>query len=263
MCFFNLFSTIVDGLKVSGEQASGLCPFHEDSRSSFSCNLVTGVWICFAGCGSGNIYQFADRLGIDQSIINGRNDISVNPKRKREAEIVPELSNQRKREALKFHNYFIENWHKIKKPMPWSIDVIKQTYTGYDQKLGRFTFIYLNQLGRAINIRWHKLFSVRGHGSCTFYPLHLLEDFNSLKPLLLCEGEKDTITAMSLGFQAATATNGANSIPKDLNPIRNFKNIYVLYDNDETGKIGAKNIALAIKSNFPKINVKITNWRTL
>jgi len=38
------------------------CPFHEDRRESCSINLEKGVWICFAGCGQGNLKYFIWKL---------------------------------------------------------------------------------------------------------------------------------------------------------------------------------------------------------
>jgi hypothetical protein len=36
----------------------GLCPFHDDQRSSFSVNAEQNYWSCFAGCGGGSIIDF-------------------------------------------------------------------------------------------------------------------------------------------------------------------------------------------------------------
>jgi hypothetical protein len=36
----------------------GLCPFHDDQRSSFSVNVEQNYWSCFAGCGGGSIIDF-------------------------------------------------------------------------------------------------------------------------------------------------------------------------------------------------------------
>ena len=38
------------------------CPFHEDRRTSCAINLDKGVWICFAGCGQGNLKSFIWKL---------------------------------------------------------------------------------------------------------------------------------------------------------------------------------------------------------
>ena len=52
--------------KRSSDQLIGACPFHEDGHASFSANLNTGQWNCYAGCGSGNIITFhAKKHGID------------------------------------------------------------------------------------------------------------------------------------------------------------------------------------------------------
>ena len=39
-----------------------LCPFHNDDHTSFSIHKTKGVWLCRAGCGSGNIVQLIMRL---------------------------------------------------------------------------------------------------------------------------------------------------------------------------------------------------------
>lgn len=45
---------------------STTCPFHSDRNPSFSVNLESGLWICFAGCGSGDIFSFyAKSKGLD------------------------------------------------------------------------------------------------------------------------------------------------------------------------------------------------------
>jgi AAA domain/CHC2 zinc finger len=38
------------------------CPFHEDRNPSFSFNENSGMWICFAGCGSGNWVTLAREI---------------------------------------------------------------------------------------------------------------------------------------------------------------------------------------------------------
>jgi hypothetical protein len=49
------------------DEATGLCPFHKDHRSSFSVNLKTGLWLCHAtGCGArGNAKQFCKNLKLN------------------------------------------------------------------------------------------------------------------------------------------------------------------------------------------------------
>ena len=42
----------------SGDWASALCPFHSDTKPSFSVNLKHGGWKCFACGESGDLIQF-------------------------------------------------------------------------------------------------------------------------------------------------------------------------------------------------------------
>lgn len=42
-------------------RAMTLCPFHDDHDPSFSLNLETGAWKCFAGCGGGSVFDFHTR----------------------------------------------------------------------------------------------------------------------------------------------------------------------------------------------------------
>ena len=44
--------------------AQGRCPFHEDRHESLSVNLggARGGWRCFAGCGSGDLVSFHERI---------------------------------------------------------------------------------------------------------------------------------------------------------------------------------------------------------
>ncbi len=66
MNYKELFETYVKGLKErSNGQVVGYCPFHSDRKRSWSGNSDTGLWICHAGCGKGNAYQFAKRIGTD------------------------------------------------------------------------------------------------------------------------------------------------------------------------------------------------------
>jgi len=52
-------------ISTSGTERYLCCPFHEDSDPSFSINSETGLWICFAGCGEGNLFKFVqDFLGL-------------------------------------------------------------------------------------------------------------------------------------------------------------------------------------------------------
>ena len=62
--YFDLFSPHVERLTRSGEWARGLCPFHDDHNPSFSLNVHTGRWVCFACGKEGNWSQFRKEIGV-------------------------------------------------------------------------------------------------------------------------------------------------------------------------------------------------------
>jgi len=70
---------------------------------------------------------------------------------------------------------------------------------------------------------------------------------NNKKHTCIVAGQKDLAIALSNNLNAITITGGEGSIP-DLF-LEDFRNryVYIIYDNDETGKTGALNVALALK----------------
>ncbi|MHA1702082.1 MAG: phage/plasmid primase, P4 family [Promethearchaeota archaeon] len=259
-----LFSTYVKGLKVGANgEASGHCPFHEDMVRSFNVNLNSGLWICHAGCGSGNAKQFCDKLGIDSKQFNPDEHVKIRKYPKRETKI--EISQKDREKVFGFHKYLMNNFNNHCSNLPWSLDVIKRTYTGFDPNTKRFTFVNCDQEGKVISVKIHK--SVKGerpyqigNGTCKFYPLQLLKGYSKSEPLIICEGEKDSITLLSQGFNSLTSTTGAFSCPTDLIPLADFNKIYIVYDNDKSGIEGSQRIASAIKKKYPAHTIKIWNW---
>jgi hypothetical protein len=72
--YFILFSPHVEKLTRQGEQAIGLCPFHDDHHPSFSLNVRTGQWICFACGRDGNWNTFRRQMSIAVVEVDGGGD---------------------------------------------------------------------------------------------------------------------------------------------------------------------------------------------
>ena len=75
-----------------------------------------------------------------------------------------------------------------------------------------------------------------------------MSDFDRSKSLYLFEGEKDAIRS---SLQGVSFSCGATSIPKNIDALYEFKEIIIIYDNDEAGNQGAKKVAERIKSESP------------
>ena len=78
--YYELFSTNIRKFKkIGGTQYIGLCPFHDDTKESFSIEMVKGLWNCKAcGC-KGNAYQFAKEMGHQNPAVFINGDIYTQP----------------------------------------------------------------------------------------------------------------------------------------------------------------------------------------
>jgi len=45
-----------------GDEIRCLCPFHDDAKTSFSINIISGAWYCHAQCGGGGIISLVAKL---------------------------------------------------------------------------------------------------------------------------------------------------------------------------------------------------------
>lgn len=80
---------------------------------------------------------------------------------------------------------------------------------------------------------------------------------NDFRNTVICEGEKDMIVARSQGFNAITLTGGAQSnLQKDYLSYFKGRNVYICYDNDDAGRVGALKRYKELKD---ICNVYITN----
>lgn len=60
------YTAVIQKYKITGDTLVGLCPFHQDRNDSFSVDLKTGKWHCFAEDEGGNFVTFwAKYQGID------------------------------------------------------------------------------------------------------------------------------------------------------------------------------------------------------
>lgn len=251
--YLELFSGNVKGFKVNGNgQASGHCPFHNDNKPSFSVNISTGLWNCHGCEAKGNAYQFAERIGIDPSPYKSCN----NPKKSYDQTDI-ETSTRR------YNDYLITNFDDLKAkgkvPQSWALKAIKDTFTGYDEVNDSLVFNHCNLSGQPINLQWHKG-KQRGQSESKLFPLNLIPKYDKNSFLVFSEGCKDAVTLLSNEINTVTNTTGAGSIPKDLNPLKDFQRIYIVYDNDQPGIKGSHSLANKLNYEFPEMDIGIVKW---
>jgi len=250
----------IQKIKYTGNQGMGLCPFHDDRNPSLSWQLDTGLWTCFSGCGSGNTYQFAERLKlpnphqyIESSTVGSKNyrngEYKLINTFKSEDTDVFQVDKIERLEQLKERygkNHFRAD----------SMILGKDKFTGKDDD-GKAVFFY------EYGIKYHKC-SPFWHPDSLDKGLQIfmadLIDENQ-DTLYICEGEKDAYNFPSW-LNAVCFSAGACSIPKDLSSIYydNLKTIVIPYDKDKAGNGGMKKLAGHIKFERPGLIVRMLKW---
>ena len=252
-----LYNGYLDGVKqVSANQYKAKCPFHSDKNPSFTFNDTDGLYFCFAGCGGGNAYQFAERVGEPDpaQYINGatfKESPKIEPVTKDlSKEVQPLVANLLKKPDLI--------------PECWNEKNVEEHGVGYQN--GSFVFSHHNKNGKIITIQKHKGGIISGVGFSKWYIPHLVKNYDKSKPLYICEGLKDAQSALGIKLNATSGTTGCNSIPKKPDGSFNFdlfdpfNIIIIIYDNDKGGREGAKKLGKALIDEYPDKTIKIAIW---
>ena len=242
----------IEKLKWKGDQGIGCCPIpsHDDIHPSFSCNGQTGQWYCHSCGEKGNAYTLAKTLempnpnqylNIPSTLMKNGHNEAINPLKT----------------EVKQRTDIEENKSRYASQLP---DDIKQKLDSYEQigmdDANRLTFHY------PTGIKHHKGKNGEapyweGDGHCQIFMEERLADHPTDKPLYIFEGEKDAIVSP---FKGIAFSAGAGSIPKDITCLYDFNTIYILYDNDHSGKDGAEKLAERIKEEAPSCKVFIIQW---
>ena len=141
----------------------------------------------------------------------------------------------------KFKNNLKNNMENYPKDI-WMNGFVDKNIIGLDDS-GRWTFNYYDSNDELIDIKPHKSAQL-GDGKNKWYNPYKIEDMDKSIPLYICEGEKDVLTLLSDKKQAISVSIGCNAMPTKemLELIKDFKEIYICYDNDVAGREGAKKL---------------------
>jgi hypothetical protein len=259
--------------KKSGNQLTGLCPFHDDRGESFSVNLLTGQWNCFAGCGSGNVIGFhAKKCGVNEKDALKNLCRIYNVPSSKGGKRGPD-PDQAKPDAktipLKTLDLFRvippEVLSYLQEKRGWSLEIIQRHQVGYNAKLRfspgnigeeRITIPIFDEFGELANIRSYqpgaaqnKLMSWstgskkkgtwQGFGEGRLFPLSALGQARSEgKIVYLIEGEPDCLCGLSRELLCITSTFGADNWKDEWNALFKGLHVRIAYDNDEAGRKG-------------------------
>jgi hypothetical protein len=251
------FAEFLPSLRGRGNERSALCIFHENTDTpALSVNIRDGLFVCYnPECGArGDVFQFymrvrdmtfreaieelATRYGIPIERDGQRGDSGVIEEGIVEGAHARLLASESMMEWLGTRRGF-------------SRETVQRWQLGHD---GRRYFIPIrDEVGRVVNIRRYdpnarqsnfKMISWReGYGGARIWPFESIERAATGAPILLLEGEMDTLLALQLGFNALTVTGGAGTWRSEWNTMLAGRDVWVCYDIDAAGRAGALRIA--------------------
>lgn len=82
----------------------------------------------------------------------------------------------------------------------------------------------------------------RGYGEARLWPPSSVWGQPD-EPIVLCEGEMDTLVALQAGLRALTSTGGARSFAQGWVPWFASQRVWIAYDRDRAGAAGAARVA--------------------
>src|SRR5690606_22859699 len=134
--------------------------------------------------------------------------------------------------------------------------VIKELQLGEENQGIAFPVFLFGQL---VDVRIYrpgkrpKVVSRKGATSGLIIPFDLWR--KSEESTLICAGEKDMAIARSLGFNAITITGGERKVPHLFLSQFKDRRVYIVYDNDSTGKEGARQLAMHLRPFTDQIKI--------
>ncbi len=271
--------------KVTSDKTSswlhGLCPIHGEKNSSFGYNIEEDFYNCFS-CGAGGdlvaLFTAVNHLDKSEGFkkfreLYGRSDTVKNShqakKPTRKNSIIPEsVWEQMKPLPAEWIKRLqeIRGWTpEIIKILDLRLQTVYRTKKGEIQKVRkpeRIAIPIRDADGRLVNIRLYKpgakqskiISWAKEYGSARLFPP--VPDPKG--PVILCEGEPDTIIARGLGLNAITQTSKTRTWSTEhLKPF-NDREVVIAYDADRAGQRHADNAAKSLHK--VAASVRLLEW---
>ena len=268
--YYQLYSSL-EGFKRVGSSSSqyiALCPYHQDTKPSFSINTELGLHNCKACGKSGNAYQYAQDVGHHnpKEYISDMNGYQGNKYPKYtsnnvHSEVVTRQEVNKVDLATRMEQYkanLKSNWESMDCSKIWDKKLIDELDIGLKDNV--LVFAHHNKDSEIINYKVHNKYQSKdGDSTSKWYLRHKIGSYTKDKDLFICEGEKDAICLYNAGKQVTSGTCGCNSIP-NVDDIDGYIRYIICYDKDKAGIDGAKKLAKELLTKNPKASISIIQW---
>jgi 5S rRNA maturation endonuclease (ribonuclease M5) len=197
-----------------GDQGTARCPFHADTKPSFSVNAAQGVFCCHGCKAKGNLVEFERRIS----------GCSLNTAKQRIAKLANRGGGSKLRSRIvTLYSYKDENGK------------VRYQQVRFDPKDFRF---------RRPDGHGGWIWNLQGVTRI----LYRLAEVISVKEVFVVEGEKDVETLRELGF-IATCNPGGAGVGKwleEFSQVLKDKKVVILQDNDKAGSEHALAVARSV-----------------
>lgn len=269
---FELFRRHIKQIKRhENNHAIGLCPFHDDRNPSFSVDLTTGKWKCHStSCGkSGGLLTFSREIGErlpDEIYREFIDEIGLKPKSRivhqgdkekptwnEDGDILERVERYRKR--LYEDDELLDYWKK----RGISPETLSSLFVGYDDKSKAFTIPHLAENREIVAIKRVPLnngnYSWEGSKRSYLYLGGLIKSLDPGDSLIITEGEKDTLSLLDERFLNVVGSPSSEGFNDDPSLFDGVGDIFILFDNDESGRNGALKVSKKVG-----YRSRVINW---
>jgi hypothetical protein len=242
------YCSIIKKSKISGDNLTGLCPFHDDTNNSFSVDLKTGRWKCHAEDRGGNFTSFyAEINGMDtkeayKEILKKYDAYEI-----KDGKVKKDETSQ-----LTLTTYTVPQYSFEKHlPEEWLIKQCR-VQTGKDKNGIQYLYIpYFNETGREVTYRKryaNKQFRWKygaGKNIC-MYGEWKLEKIRNAGYVVLVEGESDSQSMWYMGISALGIPGASMMRTEWADTLQDLK-IYIHVEPDKGGETFLAKVTKALK----------------
>ena len=234
------YSKFVQKPEYKKERMTSLCPFHDDRKPSFSVDLKTGKFVCFACGKAGNYVSFRAEL-------DGCSNADAYKRILREHGV-----DETKKEPAR-QNYTVDDYAKEKNlPADW-LRMVCSLEDGKEKDGTPYVKIpYFGEDGKPKVTRKrmgpHKFkWGFGSAGNMLPYGLWRKEGLEIAGSCILVEGESDAQTLWFLGYPALGIPGASTFKPEWAESLKGIETLYIHKEPDQGGQTFLDKVAHALK----------------
>ncbi|MCI9506134.1 MAG: hypothetical protein HFF62_06015 [Oscillospiraceae bacterium] len=256
------YTAVIEKYQISGDNLTGLCPFHQDRNNSFSANLITGQWSCFTEGEKGNFLHF-------WAMLHGysRDETTRAYKEILEKYGVDTGGSKKKEPSDPPKPYTLQQYSADKRlPVEWLSSVCQlSTEQDYWDGTDWLKIPYLDESGKVVTYRkryGNKAFRWNKGVQTTLYGLWQLPEIRKKGWAILVEGESDAQTLWYLGFPAIGVPGASTFKPKQAAMLQGLT-LYIHQEPDRGGETFVEKTLQSLQRGGFRDKVKLWSCKDL